>query len=175
MSESVKHFVVCREWRSLDGRFAVVADQGQIECLLQYCTEAGYQETGGILIGRYSNALDRATVTKVTGPPRDSRAGRTYFERGIKGLQGLLNRLWRGDPEYYLGEWHFHPAAPATPSSVDLNQMRTIATSTAFKCPEPILLIVGGSPPENWTINVSVFPAGDQVQLYVVLGGDAMT
>ena len=175
MSESARSSLAVREWRSHDGRFAVVVEHEQVERFVRYCTEAGLQETGGILIGRYSDGLDRAIVTRVTGPPRDSRAGRAFFRRGTKGLQGLLNRLWRGDPEYYLGEWHFHPAAPGTPSSVDLDQMRTIATSLAFRCPEPLLLIVGGLPPVEWSINAFVYPAGDQLQLHEVLEEDVTT
>lgn len=66
--------------------------------------------------------------------------------RGTAGLQGWLNRLWNGNERrYYLGEWHFHPGGAPEPSRMDIKQMGKIARSSSYKCPEPILLVVGGS------------------------------
>jgi hypothetical protein len=91
-------------------------------------------------------------VTDVSLSPSDSIHGRFWFYRGINGLQNWLNRLWRRR-EYYLGEWHFHPSASAVSSPKDRTQMKKIATSQKYHCPEPILLIIGGNPNGNWLMH----------------------
>lgn len=127
-----------------------------------HCRDAGEVETGGILIGRYTERHDCAVVDHVTGPTEDSRATRTRFRRGTAGLQKLLDRLWRRERRYYLGEWHFHPGAASEPSSVDRRQLRSIARDPGYSCPEPILLIIGGNPSGDWTATAFVFPRGNQ-------------
>jgi hypothetical protein len=52
--------------------------------------------------------------------------------------------------EHYLGEWHFHPFAAPSPSSIDYSQMAEIAVSRSWRCPEPVLLIIGGDPRGEW-------------------------
>lgn len=121
------------------------------------CSAAGRNETGGVLMGRYNGELNVATVTRVVGPPPDSRRGRSTFVRGTRGLQQLIERLWRVD-EYYLGEWHFHPGGTARPSSVDIRQMKRISESGAYNCPEPILIVVGGMPLAELEVVAHVFP-----------------
>ncbi len=103
------------------------------------------RETGGILTGYYI----RGTVAKVLtahGPPPDSRATRTSFERGVIGLTEILRDLWPG--VYYLGEWHYHPGPPV-PSDLDLATLRDIAHDEDLECPQPIQMIIGppGSKP----------------------------
>jgi integrative and conjugative element protein (TIGR02256 family) len=156
---------VYQEWRSRDGRFGVAVEQQHIQQLVRWCVEAGERETGGILIGRYSDRLDLAVVSQVSGPPPDSRGGRSFFERGTRGLQRLLDRVWHRRAEYYLGEWHFHPSSEAIPSGIDRDQMAATARSPSFRCPEPILLIVGGQPSASWAIRAFVYPNGQQFEL----------
>ena len=109
-----------------------------------YASVAYRQETGGILIGNYDQGQSLASIKQITGPTSDSRGSFSWFERGTRGLKKLLDENWeRGF--YYLGEWHFHPFNSPTPSGQDIQQMQDIAKSTIYKCPEPILIIIGGS------------------------------
>lgn len=147
-------------------------DQRNVERLVRYLQKAGDRETGGILIGNYSDDLDQAVITKVTGPPRDSRAGRTFFVRGTRGLQQILDRLWRDGSGYYLGEWHFHPTGDGAASGKDFEQMEKLSWSTAFYCPEPILLIVAGSMGTAWAIRAFIYPEGHQVEMEAVADPD---
>lgn len=158
------------EWRSPDGLFGLALEQRHILQLIDWCTDSGEQETGGILIGRYSELLDLATVTQVTGPPPDSHRGRTFFERGTRGLQRLLSQVWHRKRGYYLGEWHFHPSGDGTPSHTDQEAMETIARSASFNCPEPLLIIVSMRPDAEPSIRVFVYPAGHQTELKAVVG-----
>ncbi len=138
------------EFWSDDGRFGLQLPDSALRQMLQHCRDAAAMETGGILIGHYSDDRRLAVVEQVTGPPEDSRRFLATFLRGVKGLQTLLDRLWRSHRRYYLGEWHYHPRSAPTPSPADLSQMDSIANSDDYACPEPILFILGGDPPERW-------------------------
>jgi integrative and conjugative element protein (TIGR02256 family) len=131
--------------------------------LFSACRASYPLETGGVLIGRYNRSRDLAQILSVTQPPRDSRRGRTWFERGTAGLARALERLWSRPGTsrlYYLGEWHSHPDAAPTPSRTDCRQMEEIANQESYRCPEPVLLIVGGNSEVGWRIAVWVFPRG---------------
>jgi integrative and conjugative element protein (TIGR02256 family) len=149
-------------FRSVDGRFGLILPASVLARLLRACHRAGEGETGGILVGYYTAELDRAVVTAASLAPRDSCAGPTWFERGVRGLQGWLQRAWRAKGHFYLGEWHYHPHASATPSPIDIRQMAELALSPALRCPEPLLLIVGGHPSVAWCARSFVFPRGVQ-------------
>lgn len=135
---------------SSDGRMQLRMDAHHVERILSHCEAAGQAETGGVLLGRYNIRRDTALVLDVLGPPQDSLSGSTWFQRGTQGVQRILERLWSSRKEHYLGEWHFHPYAAPTPSRVDYAQMIEIATSPSWRCPEPVLLIIGGDPRGFW-------------------------
>jgi integrative and conjugative element protein (TIGR02256 family) len=132
--------------------------------ILRFCRRAGNRETGGILIGRYNESLDLAIVHQVSGPPRDSVSGRTWFHRGVEDLQKILLDRWRGARDYYLGEWHFHPGSPPVPSPDDEEQMKELASTAESLCPEPILLILGGNPRGEWSLSAHVYPRSGSPQ-----------
>jgi len=94
-------------------------------------------------------------VTEATPPPRDSEYEPATFFRGIAGLTKLLERRWRSR-SFYVGEWHFHPFASARPSPRDLAQMRAFAADPRYRCSRPILIVLGGDPESDWTMEVRV-------------------
>jgi integrative and conjugative element protein (TIGR02256 family) len=143
-------------WRSADGRFGVQIANDHLVRMLRWCQRAGLNETGGILVGYYAATLDRAVITQISSAPRDSRQGRAWFLRGTQNLQSWLDRLWRAEHHYYLGEWHYHPFSISYPSASDQEQMRRIAQDVGYHCPEPILFIVGGDPSGLWQVRIFV-------------------
>jgi integrative and conjugative element protein (TIGR02256 family) len=130
-----------------------------VEQLKRFVSASGVNETGGLLFGYYTPGLEEAVVTLVTPAPADSRSGRTWFRRGIDGLQALVRQRWGERREFDLGEWHYHPNAAPTPSGQDVKQMLEIASDSKRRCPEPILLIIGGHP-DAWSFSATVFPRG---------------
>lgn len=114
-------------------------------------------ETGGILIGRYTEDNNMALVFAATAKPKDSERGRTWFRRGNRGLKELLRERWNAG-EYYVGEWHSHPGGPPTPSDSDIREMRTISLDPCYACSKPILVIAGTT--KN-SISLSVSVIGD--------------
>jgi len=123
--------------------------------MIHYCATSNPYETGGILIGDYSSNQMIANVLQATPPPKNSKYAKHNFWRGCSGLQRTLDTAWKSG-QYYLGEWHYHPNASAVPSNTDVNQMITLSKDKKLKCPEPILIIIGGSS-SNWEISINVF------------------
>lgn len=146
----------------VDGTFTMHLEPPVLRALDRYCRDAGSWETGGILIGRYSEDLAVAIVGEATPPPSDSRRGRSWFVRGVNGLREMLGNRWRAmERTYYVGEWHFHPVAHVEPSGDDFAQMREISHTKEYDCKEPLLLICGASHRQGQrTFRAFVCPAG---------------
>ena len=102
--------VIDLSFRSLDGRFGLLLPACVLARILRACHRAGEAETGGILVGYYTAELDRAVVTAASLAPRDSRAGPTWFERGVRGLQGWLRHTWRARGHFYTWRVALSPA-----------------------------------------------------------------
>ena len=150
---------------SADGTTAVSVDSGAAADILAHCRKAGRVETGGILIGRYSELGDRAVVVEASGPPRDSRRLAFAFWRGIVGLRTMLADRWRKTGHHYLGEWHFHAFSSAEPSERDLTQMAAFAADADYQCPRPILIVIGGDPANEYGVEAVVLQEGRVIRL----------
>lgn len=145
-------------FKSAYGRYGVSFEVTIFEKMLYECMTASCNETGGILWGMYSDNLDNAVVTGFSKAPSDSISSRFSFKRGVIGLQQLLQSLWKKtNREYYLGEWHFHPFSSSTASSTDTRQMFVHANNRELQCPEPIMIIIGGDPCCDWSVNITVY------------------
>lgn len=150
--------MTCLKFWSDDSRFGLEVEDKHVSELLRLCRQSCPNETGGILLGQYTLSHHCAIVTVISHAPADSRSGRTWFIRGIRGLQRVIDRLWQREHVYYLGEWHFHPFGSPLPSPTDIDQMQEISRSEQYHCPEPLLLIIGGDPSQNWSARAYVFP-----------------
>lgn len=131
-------------WRgaTTGAEFEIMIEDSAVLEIDRLCGLAHPQETGGILIGKYSNDRTTAIVMEATAPPVDSKRGRSWFRRGVDGLQSLLSARWKAEERtFYLGEWHFHPASDVDPSPEDFDQMSSIARTKKYQCSEPLMLI----------------------------------
>jgi hypothetical protein len=151
-----------RAYWSADRRYGLRLPEAELARMLVLSRKAKRQETGGILVGSYSERLDCAIVRTASRAPRDSRSGGSWFHRGVRGLQRWLNGLWKSKT-YYLGEWHFHPFAAPTPSETDVAEMGQMAENPSYHCPEPVLVILGGDPGGDWQLRAFVFLGGRQL------------
>jgi integrative and conjugative element protein (TIGR02256 family) len=148
-----------RTSRSADGRFNLELPGQIIDEMLELCGRSYPLETGGILVGYYSDDSRFAHVTNLISAPGDSESSRFSFQRGVRGIQQFLNQMWLRK-RYYLGEWHFHPGGSASPSGTDSDQMKSIAYAGSYHCPEPVLLILGGNPPQQFALESCVYLRG---------------
>lgn len=140
--------------------YTVVISSSTIEQMVSECLKSGVNETGGILIGSYSEDNSTAMIVEATTRPADSLAGRMTFQRGIRGLRPLLHVRWKIGL-YYVGEWHFHPGGSTEPSGDDFRSMTSIAANPDYQCLEPVMIILGGDPAGSYSLSASVFPRGD--------------
>lgn len=144
-------------------RYNVMLNYECYEQMLHYSNKTKPYETGGILIGNYSQDLTTASILKITPPPKNSIQKKHSFHRGSTELQLILDTAW-DKGYYYLGEWHYHPNSLATPSQTDIKQMIEFSKNKNLKCPEPILVIIGGDI-NSWETTVSIFPNGKHILL----------
>lgn len=150
-------------FKSTDDEFKLEINDSIINEIHQKCLNAGNNETGGILIGKYSPDRHTAIIKKITGPPKGSIQGKHTFKRGVIDL----NKLFGKDSflrNRYVGEWHFHPNSSPQPSMVDNYQMKKNAANTSLNCPETILLIIGGNQ-NGWEISVHVYNSKKRIHL----------
>ena len=115
-------------------------------------------ETGGIITGSYIDNFQTAKVINFYEPPKDSKFSRTTFERGIYGLNKVLENEWK-EGRYYLGDWHLHPYSAPIASCQDSNQLAFNSRDQDLRCPEPIMIIVGGK--DNKEVSVYLYIEND--------------
>lgn len=131
-----------------------------VEKIIHVCMQSYPFECGGILIGLYSEDCKTASITDISS---QNGKYRTRFLRIDSGLMKLLKEQWRNG-KYYVGEWHYHPDNSPKPSSTDISTMHNLCTAKDLKCPEPILLIIGGSK-KYWSFNLSVITKQRHIML----------
>lgn len=141
--------------------YSIKLEKNVYEQILYYCAISNPYETGGILIGNYSSNQVTANILQTTPPPKNSRHAKHSFHRSSRGLKKILDTAWN-QGQYYLGEWHYHPNASSIPSNIDRNQMIVLSRDKKLKCPEPILIIIGGYK-GNWNINVRLYVSGQEI------------
>lgn len=137
-----------------DTNLQIELSNEKLDFLYKLCDESNPYETGGILIGNYSDDGLTAHILEISNSPSDSVKKKSFFKRGTKDLQKRLDRLWK-EGYYYLGEWHYHPNSLPNPSSSDIKQMISLSKNKKLNCPEPILVIIGGNK-GNWLQTVIV-------------------
>ena len=154
---------------AVDASVAVDIADRALESMHGAARRADRRETGGILIGRYTQFGDRVCLVEATDPPTDSRSFPVAFVRGVVGLTRRLRLAWASGL-YYVGEWHYHPYASPEPSRRDVAQVLAFSRDTRYKCPNPTLVVLGGNPNQAPTASVHVVLDGAVVPLSEVVG-----
>lgn len=154
--------IVGQRWETASGEYALIVQYEAWSSIEKECKNAHDRETGGILIGFYTEDMSTAVVTEASGPPSDSRRSHSWFWRGVAGLKNLLIRRWSlKQRTYYIGEWHYHPIFRIELSGDDLAQMRSISRDSNYHCREPIMIIVGKECSGGRPIRAFLFPQGE--------------
>lgn len=102
-------------------------------------------EAGGVLLGRHILETQDIIVDQVTEPMQGDQRSRFRFSRARRRHQEAINRAWAesGGTCTYLGEWHTHPEARPTPSSVDRQEWRRKWSADSFT--RPIFFVIVGT------------------------------
>lgn len=117
-----------------------------LAAMLEMAASAKPRETGGTLVGHYSEDHRVAFVTGALEAQIGARKERARFYRPPDDVDGQLARIYEesGGLTHYLGEWHTHPDAAPTPSSTDLSTLRGLARSRSVATDTPFMIILGG-------------------------------
>ena len=151
-------------FKSIDSNFFVEIKGKFLNKIQKECIKSRSMETGGILIGNYSEEENIAIIQCITGPPKDSKRSMCTFKRGVNSLMDLLNNKWKLG-QYYIGEWHFHPNSSSKPSNIDDEQMQKFSINKSLKCSKPILLVIGGNQDNGWKLSVHIYTKEDKIPL----------
>lgn len=154
-------------FKSDDNIFSVEFTHKILNNIHQECIKSKNEETGGILIGKYSVDRNNAIINNITGPPKGSKQSRYAFVRGAVDLEKIIDKK-KDFYSRYIGDWHFHPNSSPEPSIVDDIQMKKFANDYKLNCHEPILLIIGGNQNKGWNISVHVYTKDLKITLIKV-------
>lgn len=104
--------------------------------------EAGCpNESGGLLVGKYSTDHKTVIVTKAITPTQETTTP-TSYTRKTDGMEAIWKKLYEEGLQY-VGEWHSHPNGSPQYSTEDLNAMRGIYADEDVTISKPLLLILG--------------------------------
>jgi len=141
-------------FKSDDTNLEIVIDPQVFKNIFEECSKWENLETGGILIGAYFD--NRAIISEMTGPPRDSIHEPANFYRGIVGVQQLLDEKYK-QGERLVGEWHYHPNNSPEPSKIDDATMHEFSQDEKLNCSEIISIIAGGNSCMGWELSVHIY------------------
>jgi len=86
---------------------------------LESCRRLAPEETGGILVSYYTDALNCAVVTDASERPR-LQERKDLVHMSYSRLARVVGwAMAQQETRYYLGEWHFHPGGSAEPNPTD--------------------------------------------------------
>lgn len=96
-------------------------------------------ETGGVIVGRFSEATETFHVVDLIEAPPDSRFSREEFVLGVEGLRERITELVRrtNGAIYPLGTWHNH-LVTSGPSPKDLKTALHLAPAQTT----PLLMLI---------------------------------
>lgn len=150
-----------QEYPTTDKTFAhrdtcVVLTKTAQQQLLSAFADSFPRETAGPLFGEYAASksggmLDIATLREA--PAAIMQSGLFSCTTDAALMQRLCDERW--PQTYYLGSWHTHPGADPIPSDTDIATAIERACDPAEKCPQHVMLILGGTPrTPRWSVHV---------------------
>ena len=146
-----------RRFSSADATISVEVNKDVFDSMVEACRKSPNRETGGILVGRYSNGGTIAQILEALPPTIDSVGTSSTFSRGIHGLSNELTSRWAKTGSHYVGEWHYHPLGTGQPSDRDTSQMIDFAREESMQSPVPIMMIVFCSGSDQYELRAFLF------------------
>ncbi|MCA3704404.1 MAG: Mov34/MPN/PAD-1 family protein [Methylobacterium sp.] len=107
--------------------------------IAEFVEQAPGVETGGVIVGRFSQATNTFHVVELMTAPPDSVFCAEKFVLGTKGLKARIDQIVKGSGGclYPLGTWHNH-LMPSGPSALDLQTAARLAIHQLF----PLLMLI---------------------------------
>ncbi|MCX9044974.1 Mov34/MPN/PAD-1 family protein, partial [Citrobacter portucalensis] len=121
--------------------FKICISQSIVDDLFSHCqTHCFSKESGGML---FSNNLNDSEVeiNKITTPGSTDLRKRNYFKLDEKKAKEDIMSLFK-QGFHYLGDWHTHNEAVATPSGTDIRSIQDLFIKSGHTRPFFLMLII---------------------------------
>lgn len=116
--------------------------------------EINSKEAGGILVGKENKSNKNIIVNHITVPMLEDKRKYNKFIRKDKKHVEIFKNLYKRSKETlrYIGEWHTHPEAVPSFSSIDLNNWIKICKDSNYDN-DYYHVIIGYEAVRIWTMN----------------------
>ena len=106
-------------------------------------TKPKQHESGGVLLGQVKKNC--IYITRISFPSSNDKSSRYSFWRNKKNAQSIIDYEFynSGGTVIYIGEWHTHPENHPSPSSIDINMIKTQFKKNKINETFLIMIIVG--------------------------------
>lgn len=127
------------------GKLKVLLNQYLLKKLSRLAKTNFPNETGGTLLGHYTNSMKIAIITEIIKSGKNTKTSPVSFIRPSDHDNSMENKkIIRAKGKlFYLGEWHSHPKGNPRPSHNDLKSLVGLATHPGVPADTPIMLIIG--------------------------------
>lgn len=111
-------------------------------------------ETGGVLLGYWSDAFAEAVITRSIGPGPQAVHRSVDFVPDDEYQLREIEFHYRnsGRLHTYLGDWHTHPKGNSYVSGTDRRTLKKIAFFPDARAPIPLMMILSNGP--HWSKKV---------------------
>ncbi len=126
----------------------IIWDDGFIEDVKNYRSEALPNETGGLLFGIFDQKDATITLVKACSAPENSESTPSSFGRGAYDSTDVLDGCHERTAGIvtYVGEWHSHPSGRSVlPSQDDISQLNFLSCSLQIEGMPALMMIVSDS------------------------------
>jgi integrative and conjugative element protein (TIGR02256 family) len=112
-------------------------------------------ETGGILLGYWSEDGASVAVTDATEPGPNAIHRRDEFIPDDEYQNLKIDEIYEasGRVHRYLGDWHTHPFGGSALSYKDRRNLHRIATTKGAHTPIPLMAVLSGGA-QDWNVSV---------------------
>lgn len=104
--------------------------------------EGRREETGGMILGRWSGGGDTLVVSGFTGPGPRAVHRACHFSADPEHQQRCLDKAVERWGAGYVGEWHLHPGSLSQPSEWDRQQVRALLDDAKRPLDRVVIVIV---------------------------------
>jgi integrative and conjugative element protein (TIGR02256 family) len=147
--------------------YKFIMDSGRLNKILMTAYSRLPFETGGVLVGYYTEDLTTAILLDSFEAFKPGEGSVGSFRPDTDFIQAELDRIWdeSGGCQYYLGDWHSHPRNLPLPSDLDDETMFIYSDDADMNCPQPILMIVGDRMLSIGDVRIFIYNQGDKIEL----------
>jgi integrative and conjugative element protein (TIGR02256 family) len=103
-------------------------------------------ETGGVLMGYFSQGESELVITDVIGPGPNAKHTTTAFSPDLEFQHAEIARCYQQSNRLhtYVADWHTHPDGPPALSNKDKRVLMKIARCADARLPKPAMVLLAG-------------------------------